>query len=191
MATILDDTLRLSITALKKLGFLYPYSVRSGTVRWGDLGCSIYVTTNTDSDTPYIELNYSTRGRSMNYRLELVPKPSNLGFGTAWYFRCGVSGKLCRILYSIDGHFVHRAAYAGCVYQCQMENRGYRALARAYNPLFKADATDREMSKRYFKKYYRGKPTRRYRRILAIQRKGWDYDFEALDRRLGGRLLSK
>ena len=171
MSTILNDALRLTTADLKKLGFLHPNRIRSGVVRWGDGLASISITTDTRPGYPYIEFEYTRQGRELSYRLELVPKPSNLGIGTVWYFRCAVSSKPCRVLYSIGDRFVHRAAYSGVMYECQTKSRKWRDLQHHYGPMFKADAEAGKFYTPYRKTHYRGKPTRKYRRILHLE--GW------------------
>lgn len=169
MATILNDALRLTTADLKKLGYLQPNRIRSGIVRWGDGFASISVTTDTRPGSPYIEFDYTKQGRELSYSLELVPKPSNLNIGIVWYFRCAVSGKLCRVLYSIGDRFVHREAYSGVMYDCQTKSRKWRDLQHYYGPMLKADAEAGKFYKPYHKTHYRGRPTRKYRRILYLR----------------------
>ena len=176
MATILNDALRLTTADLKKLGYLQPNRIRSGVVRWGDCLASISITTDTGPGDPHIKFEYTKQGRELSYRLNLVPKPSNLGIGTVWYFRSAVSGKLCRVLYSIYDRFVHRAAYPGTMYQCQTESRKYRDLQHVYGPMLKADAEAGKFYKPYHKTHYKGRPTRKYRRILISE--AMDYAHE-------------
>ena len=169
MATILNDALRLTIADIKKLGYLQPNRIRSGIVRWGEGLATIRIATDTRTVDPHIEFDYTKQGRELSYRLKLVPKPSNLGIGTVWYFRCAVSGKLCRVLYSIGDRFVHRAAYSGVMYDCQVKSRKWRELQHFYGPMLKAEREEGYFFKPYHKTHYRGRPTRRYRRIQYLR----------------------
>jgi hypothetical protein len=177
----------MSISDLKKLGYLTPHCVRSGVVSWGDGFARIGITTDTSPADPRIELNYTKGGREISYRLMLIPKPSNLGRGTVWYFRCGVSGKLCRKLYLIGDRFVHREAYAGVMYDSQVQSKKYRAIQTTFGPLFKVDKADEEIHKPYYKTHYRGRPTRKYRQILKLQQRAWNVNVEDIDRILAGK----
>ena len=69
--------------------------------------------------TPYIELDYNYRDKPQNYKVNLVRVPSNLGKDFVWYFHCPKTNKRCRKLYSVNGMFLHREAYKGCMYETQ------------------------------------------------------------------------
>ena len=181
MVFLLDDTLQISTTDLKKLGFLNPYCAKSGTVSWGNGRSSISVTTDTNPANPYMELDYTTGGKSYNSRISLEAVPSNLGHGVIWYFRCPVSGKRCRRLYLVSSQFVHREAFAGCMYQSQIETKKYRNMVRVIEPVFSLDRIEEETYKPYYKKYYRGRPTRRYQRVLRAEEKALKVSREDVD----------
>ncbi len=86
--------------------------------------------------------------------------------GIVWYFICPVSGKPCLRLYLKNGLYVHRT---------EINN-----FARLNKPLWYSESklnrvlvlkqraidADKLISKRYFKKHYRGKPTRQYSKCL-------------------------
>ena len=114
---------------------------------------------------PYIELDYKYRDEPRKYRVRLVSVPSNLGAGEVWYFLCPHTGKRCRILYSVGGWFLHREAFRRVYYDSQVQSKKTRNYMHVVGPLFKTDKLYDELYKPYFKRYYAGKPTKRYARI--------------------------
>ena len=69
------------------------------------------------------------------------------------------------LLYLINGHFAHRTAFAG-MYDCQIESIKGRAFTKTFGALFNTDNLYQELNQKYFTKYYAGRPTRKYWRIL-------------------------
>ncbi len=92
--------------------------------------------------------------------------PSNLNKGLVWYFLCPNTGKRCRILYSIGGYFLHREAFRGCMYESQTYSHKNRALFRQFEMATGGDKAYDQLYSKHFKKYYAGKPTKRYLKIL-------------------------
>jgi len=82
---------------------------------------SISINVNTQSEQPYIELDYNYRDKPRNYKVYLTSTPSNLDKGKIWYFLCPHTNKRCRKLYSIGGYFLHREAFKNCMYQSQSQ----------------------------------------------------------------------
>jgi len=95
-----------------------------------------------------------------------VTVPSNLGKGDFWYFPCPVTRKRCRKLYLGCGKFHQREAFIGCFYEKQVQSKYYKYLGNIIGKEFEADRAYEEMQEPYFKKYYNGKPTKRYLRLL-------------------------
>ena len=109
--TLYDEVLTISITKLKKLGFLELGQRKRGTLTWSTNGSktgAIDIAVFTDLRDPYIYLDYLFRGKPVNYHVNLVSVPSNIGKGKVWYFLCPHTGKRCRKLYSVGGKFLHR-----------------------------------------------------------------------------------
>jgi hypothetical protein len=69
-------------------------------------------------------------------------------------------------LYSIDGYFLHREAFNGCMYETQTHSKRFRELDKTLGVYFKSDNLYNELYKKNFKKTYAGKPTKRYLRIM-------------------------
>src|SRR3712207_4691847 len=94
--TLYDDCKTLSITFLKKYGYLDPGTWKTGTVSWsrnGEVVSSIGIGVCMFGEQPYLEFNYKCRDNPINYRVNLVSLPSNIGRGLVWYFLCPSTAK--------------------------------------------------------------------------------------------------
>jgi len=164
-----DDAIAVSITKLKKWGYLRPNQYKSGTLTWsrgGNTTGSIRIRIDTYADNPHIELSYKYRDKPVNYKVQLVSVPSNIGKGEIWYFLCPHTGKRCRKLYSIGERFLHREAYRGCMYESQTYSSKTRRLFKLYDKVFGADKLYEQLHSKYFKRAYAGKPTKRYLKLV-------------------------
>ena len=106
--TLYDDMKAFSISFLTKEGYLRPNQSKSGTIVWSKNGeklGSISIAVNTQPGNAYVELNYRCNETPINYRVELVSAPSNLGKGVVWYFVCPSTGRRCRKLHLADRYF--------------------------------------------------------------------------------------
>ena len=167
--TLYNEALQISISKLKEWEYLNPEQIKSGTITWSRNGSqtgSISIKVNTHSEQPYIELDYKYRDEPRNYKVYLTSTPSNLNKGEIWYFICPQTKKRCRKLYSIGGYFLHREAFNGCMYETQTQSKKYRGLDKAFGIYFRSDNLYSELHKKHFKRYYAGKPTKRYLRIM-------------------------
>jgi hypothetical protein len=164
-----DSVVTFKVSDLIRFGFLKKGEHFKATSNWsrnGERTASVSYIINTSISQPYIEFNYNSNGNPINYRVSLITMPSNLGKGEVWYFICSRTGKKCRNLYLYNGYFVHREALKG-LYSTQIQSKYYRLLENTEwckevnieRLMFKAH-------KKHFKRYYAGKPTKRYRRIL-------------------------
>lgn len=176
--TLYNEALQISISKLKEWEYLNPEQIKSGTLNWSSNGNptgSISIQVNTHSEQPYIELNYKYRDEPRNYKLSLVSMPSNLGRGLIWYFLCPQTNKRCRKLYSIDGYFLHREAFNGCMYETQTQSKKYRQLDKTLGAYLKEDELYSQLYQKHFKKTYAGKPTKKYLRIIEQIQKANNY----------------
>jgi hypothetical protein len=167
--TLYDDVLQMNITKLRQWGYLNPNQIKNGQLDWsrnGEVFASISIRANTISQNPFIELDYNFNNDPRNYKIQLVSMPSNLGKGLIWYFLCPKTYKQCRKLYQIQGYFLHRKAFNNCFYQSQVHSKYYRELDKTYGAYFKAERLYEEMQSKHFTKYYNGKPTKKYLRIM-------------------------
>lgn len=172
--TLFDEALQINISKLKQWDYLNPAQIKSGTLNWsinGNPAGSISIHANTHSEQPYIELEYNFRNEPRNYKVYLTSTPTNLKRGKIWYFICPLTKKRCRKLYSIDGYFLHRAAFRGCMYKKQTESKKYRNLDKTLGAYFKTEQYYEQLNRKHFKKQYAGKPTKKYLKLTQqIQR---------------------
>src|SRR5258705_6392602 len=93
--TLFDDLKRVSISFLRKHGYLKLNQWLIGTITWssnGNITGSISIQVNTQTESPYLLLDYKCNERPINYRVQLVSIPSNLGKWTVCYFVCPYTG---------------------------------------------------------------------------------------------------
>ena len=185
--TLYNEALQITITKLKKWGYLEPEQIKSGTINWNSNGNptgSISIKGNTHSEQPYIELDYKYRDEPRNYKVYLTSTPSNLNRGEIWYFICPQTKKRCRKLYSIGGYFLHRQAFNGCMYETQTQSKKYRQLDKILGAYFKSDNLYSELYKKNFKKSYAGKPTKKYLRIIKQIKKSENIPYNEIEKLL-------
>lgn len=163
----------VSTTSLKKWGYLKAGRFVSFTVTWshaGEVTGSVGVHVDTTTGNPFIEFSYNYRGEPVKYKVHLDAVPSNLGKGSVWYFICPHSMKRCRVLYLYGGRFVHRDLCKGMMYLNQTYSRDARAMIGLLDAHMDADKAQAEMYGRHFRTHYKGRPTKRYTRLLARMR---------------------
>lgn len=164
-----EDLLKLDISKLKSCNYLSGKKISSGEITWRVRGNKIGAVNfelNTLSKEPFMKLDFTFNGVIGQNFIRLVQIESNLGKGLIWYFLCPVTGKKCRKLYHLNGNFAHREAHASCMYESQTFSKKNRDLLQVLIPKHKESDLLDKLNKKYFKKYYRGKPTKRYKIIL-------------------------
>jgi hypothetical protein len=168
---ILEDSLDLCISFLKSRGYMKPNSIRSGRVAWSRRGeeiASIAISQRTGEETGEIVLSYTTKGEDVEVEIQLESIPSNLGVGRVWYFICPHTGERARKLYCFsNGRFLSRKAYKEVYYESQLRSKFYRMLDSTLGRSFKIDSYYDQIYSKGFTKYYKGKKTRRYKKLLA------------------------
>jgi hypothetical protein len=166
--TLFDDVKTISISFLTKHGYLKPNQWRNGTITWsrnGNKTGSISIGIYTNPENSYLELDYKCNEAPINYRVQLISAPSNLGKGVVWYFVCPRTGKRCRKLYLADTYFYHRSAFRGCMYEKQTQSKKSRHLDKTLGLYFQVDKLFEQLYKKNFKKQYAGKPTKKYLKL--------------------------
>lgn len=180
---IAEQSNAFSIFWLKKQGFLKrDFSYASGNIRWtmnGEERSSIRFSIhrdnwNTPQERAYIKLNYTHTSNStgekesMDYKIELDDTPCKYG-GRRYWFICPLyknqryCGRRVGVIYSIGKWFGCRHC-GEIAYAKQMEGGRNR-----WNGISIPDIERAEKDvKRY---YYRGKPTRKYRRLIRLNEK--------------------
>jgi len=183
--TLYNEALQMHISKLKGWGYLDPEQIKSGTLNWsrnGNRTGSISIKANTHNEQPYIELDYKYKNEPRNYKVFLTSTPSNLNRGKIWYFICPQTKKRCRKLYSIDGYFLHREAFKGCMYETQTQSKKYRQVDKTLGAYFKSNNLYSELYKKNFKKTYAGKPTKKYLRIMEQIQKAESIPYHEIER---------
>jgi hypothetical protein len=154
---------------LKQWGYLQPDLWQSGTITWSRQGRqtgSVGVTVDMQDSGPYLDLDYKFNGKSVNYQIQIVSVPSNIGKGVVWYFLCPYTLKRCRKLYLGQTYFYHREAVEGGLYEKQTYSHRGRKLNKSLEDLLEVDKVYDQIYSKYFKKQYAGKSTRRYQKLL-------------------------
>lgn len=150
---LFDYVYRISINCLRRLDYMVEGSTKKGTIVFDGDGAHIRVEANMCPPHYYVRLDYTYHGRQIGYTVDLVSVASNLGSGRIWYFVCPRTGKRCRILYGVDGYFLHREAFPEAVYEVQTRSRSEREIAALVQLAFDPPPK---------RKRYKGKLTRRY-----------------------------
>ena len=185
--TLLDDVKKISIFFLARHGYLKPNQWQRGTITWSsneNKTGSISIQVNTQSEQPYIELDYKYNEAPINYRVQLISAPSNLGKGVVWYFVCPHTGKRCRKLYLADTYFYHRAAFRGSMYEKQTQSKKSRYLNKTLGLYFRSEQLFEQLYKKHFKKQYAGKPTKKYLKLTQQIQRAKSIPYHEIERAL-------
>jgi hypothetical protein len=150
------------------------------TVSWGN-GASIGIIID-PREEPHIILNYLWNGESKNYRVNLVSIPSNLNNGRVWYFVCPTTGKRCRKLYCHNGIFKHQRALSGVMYNSQLRSKKTRMLETLFEDHFKEGEYYQKLYRKNFKKFYNGKPTKKYIKLSEGIKRAQNITVEDIER---------
>lgn len=185
--TLFDSASQINISKLKEMGYLMPNNWKAGTLIWSRMGeetARISIAVSTLEGNEYLQLKYNFRDEPREYKIRLERKPTNLGIGEMWFFRCPSTRKLCRKLYSIGGYFLHREAFKGCFYEKQIRSKYERFLDSNFGAYFKAESLYLEAGKKHLKKTYAGKPTKKYLKLYKEIKKAESVDFREVERQL-------
>lgn len=165
--TTVEDLRVLNLRFLIDNNYLQLNSFQSGVVSWkSNAGnSSISAFTNMSEKSGVLTLEYTLNSdRKINYQIKLISKTSNLGVGLVWFFLCPFTGRYCRKLHLINGYFQHRTANPYIMYEKQIEPK----IWRIWNKQFASEINEHlyfELYRKYFKRYYKGKITKRFARL--------------------------
>jgi hypothetical protein len=168
---LFDSVLQVDISKLKGWGYLKANQTVQTVLTWSSRGqktASITLKVNTLESDPFIQLNYNSNGTPCEYKVKLYWKESNLNQGKVWFFICPKTFKYCRKLYLIEGYFLSRAAFKdfNCMYEKQTYSKYGRSLDKTFGAYFGMDKAYEKIYSKHFKKYYAGKPTKKYLKLL-------------------------
>lgn len=151
-----------------------PNNFKSGSIIWTSANGNkntISYSVRTEDAEGVLRLNYvHNEINERDYEVKLITRKSNLGDGLIWFFVCPSSKKVCRILHLNSGYFLHRTAFNNFYYEQQTKSKKWRLLySKSYADAFRDDLFF-EMHKKNMKKFYKGKTTRTFKRLLVRQR---------------------
>lgn len=174
MTTNIEDLRRFSIHDLKRLGMLRDGF--NGSMIWtqnGEKVASIGLRVHLTGEEPAVLLHYTltdTKEAVADW-VRLHYQPSNLPGHTGgyWMFICPAMDKPCRVLFLHGGHFKSREALPrGTLYKCQTTSPYFRKLGYVFDYSDTMNALEDNLRKPYGKMFYRGKPTRKTRRLMKM-----------------------
>ena len=176
-----ESSLSIDLKRLREWGYFR--GLVGGTLTWTNgwgKESSIGITVSTsDFNNAFTRLNYTVTEKSngetrdFDYRVKMVFTPCNYG-GKRWWFICGLSidGKYCgrRVykLYSSPG-----SNYFGCRHCHDLSYKARQEHSRRFDFLqrfFSAEKRVEKMASTVKRRYYAGKPTKKYRQLLKYQR---------------------
>ncbi|WP_339715324.1 hypothetical protein [Cyclobacterium amurskyense] len=168
---LFDTTCQISINNFKRWGFLKQNHTTNTTLTWsrqGEQTGSANLFVSMVENSPYIIVKYTYQGEEREYKVKLFWKESNLNKGKIWFFICPKTFKYCRKLYLVDGCFLSREAFKGlnCMYEKQTYSKYGRSLDKTFRAYFGIDKAYEKINSKHFKKYYAGKPTKKYLKLL-------------------------
>jgi hypothetical protein len=164
-----DESCRLKMSYLKKLGMLSGQVTE--TITWTSSmtgkSSSIELTVNTVNE-PYAQIQYVLTGRDgksrhFDYKVKLETTPCNFG-GIRYWFACPSCHRRVGVIYlSLQGHY----------FQCRhCNNLSYRSRNRCRIESWGETSRQIEKLRGEIKRWtWRGRPTRRVRRLHALERK--------------------
>lgn len=166
---LFDEVKSLSITDLKKMSYFIQNNTIGGTINWkmrGENTGSIGVKVTMNGNDTYIDLNYTCNNQDYNYRVFVVSVKSNLNKGKILYFKCKFTGMKCRKLHLINGRFQHRTAIKTGMYSTQTHSKKWLQIKRVFGSCFDNDKIYSEIYGKHFRQFYKGKPTKRYLKLM-------------------------
>lgn len=128
-AETIEELLTVSITELKRLGFISPNAYKYGVLEWkrnGKTTASAGVGIDTRGEVPTARFTYNFNGSPVDVTAPLRFAPSNLNRGGYYFFICPVTGRSCRKMYLVGGRFVSRFAFRA-LYDKQTKSRAERS----------------------------------------------------------------
>ncbi|MEY8761673.1 hypothetical protein [Chryseobacterium tongliaoense] len=179
---------RITISDLKKLGYLQPNIRLNQNIHWtnqyGERVSSITVIIETTDTDGYITFDYTyNQSQKVNYQVRLITRPSNLGNGLLWFFVCPHTQRVCRKLHLNSGYFLHRTAFNDLYYEKQLRSKKWRDWEKIFGS-YLDDKLYEELHKKHFKRFYNGKPTKRYLKLMKRLNVKKEINFEDIERSL-------
>lgn len=158
----IENCLTISIKDLKRKG-LFNHAKTDSTLNWTKENKIFYcvgVEVFSFKNKKHLRLTHENlKNETEKYRINIITIPSNIGNGEVMYFVCPQTGKHCRKLFSCGNRFQHREAI-GLLYEQQVRKE---PVSYAF---YLNEEQRNEPNTKNFRKYYKGKMTKRYFQIL-------------------------
>jgi len=184
-----EDCRSVSISFLKKHGYLSPECCQSGGISWknryGEETSSIGITVSTFEAHSFVRFYYTVTKRSTgekiecDYKVQLTTTPCNFG-GVRYWFICPLSkngvycGRRVSKLYCAPG-----GNYYGCrhCYNLSYESRNETrtGMFGAFGGVLRTKRQIEDIRSQIKRWTYKGNPTRRVRRLNDLERQASRY----------------
>lgn len=174
--TRIDETKRINMSRLVTMGMVDPGKKVICPLEWNEnfkVGAKlgIYSLTHRLAGTGCLQLDYTCNGEYIQYEIPIVSRKSNLPQQSfIYFFECPASKKLCRKLYFNGRTFVHQSQIDG-YYESQTLSRKTRDFDRLVSYLFGPNNIDEQLAQKNLKRWYNGKPTKKYQRLMIWKRR--------------------
>lgn len=181
-----EGSKRIDINYLFKNKLISNSGEKSGILSWnnslGNETGSISIKTNYSENEKYLRLiytntkNYSFEKTDIDYKVQIVQIPSNLGKGFNYYFLCPFSFKRCKVLYKAYGslYFKSRYAYRNPIYYaCQKCSKREYYMER----YFKFEDRLEKHLKLNIRESYKGKKTKTFLKYEYLKKQAQRYDY--------------
>ena len=179
--TTVEQATQLNIFKLKEFGLLRGYAATTLTWTHRPSGHknSIGITVDVEEAEPYVKVNYTTTDRKTDektdydYKISLTTTPCNFG-GVRYWLICplSINGVPCgRRVGTL--HIASGGDYFGCrhCYDLSYASRNESRLGRLgqMGHFLFVERQIRELNSKIKRRFYAGKPTRKFKRVLKLQ----------------------
>ena len=173
--TTVEQATQLNIFKLKEFGLLTGYAATTLSWKWSLSGRKSSIGICVDTEELYAKVNYTVTDRDTgkktdyDYKISLMTTPCNFG-GVRYWFGCPSCGRLVAVLYLAPGNVYFRCRHC---YDLSYESRNESRLGRFGNIGYNIVA-ERKIEELYsqIKRWtWRGRPTRKVRKLKALEAK--------------------
>lgn len=170
MSTYFEDCASVSTKFLRANGFFKPGRVAHYNQKFISNGevYDLTIVASTMEEEPLLIFQYIYKGDKKRVTIRLVPRYNHLG-GIGYKFNCPKTGNGCYKLYFVDGVVASRSHFK-LLYRSQIKSKRTKDMDKKYGIVFKAEQAREEINSSHFRKYHKGKMTKRYKRCLKVIR---------------------
>ncbi len=172
---LINQEKTLTTGYLSKCGYFKTDCIATGSTGWTSnksKDLDILITVIMQKENERVVLSYNDFNDSpVEQIIYLESKPSNLGKGLIWFFICPFTGTICRNLIFVNNRFMHRSNLVNAMYSIQAESKYWRKMFQLQPNIPTTQKILDEPNKKYYKKYYKGEITKRYKKHLITLQK--------------------